>query len=75
MKESNAGKQCIMVQFPRQCTPDICSLLFCEHVEDEPEELCPYTGHECFEDCIACPVIAEDWERHTKTIDEEKKDA
>ena len=34
MKESNAGKQCIMVQFPRSCTPKICGLLFCKHAED-----------------------------------------
>ena len=41
----------------------------CKYLDDdEPEELCPYTVHECFEDCIACPIMAEDWEQRTKSI-------
>ena len=32
-KESNKGKQCIKVPFPRVCTPEICGIMSCGHAE------------------------------------------
>ena len=35
--------------------------------DDIEEEICPHTGTECDEDCIACPIIAEDWKSRLET--------
>ena len=32
-RTSNSGKQCIKVSFNRNCTPDVCGILTCEHAE------------------------------------------